>query len=319
MKASPGRREGKPSATRSAKRPGDKAVRRPRPAVTEQKRPKEQQEAVPITPDVVYIPPKPFSRNRLILGLAIVSVVVIAVVLSLSLFFKVDTQKIVVSGNDKYSAWQVFEASGIQNGEGLLTFSRARAAGNIRRLLPYVKEVRIGIKLPDTVNIEIVEVAVTYAVKDQNDSWWLLDSGGRVVEPAPAEGIESVPKILGVHIEDPQAGSQAVAFEPTQTETGPDGALLPVPVKAAQRLSIALDITGYLETNGIIGQVKSIDVNSVSDIQLWYERQYQVKLGDKTQLAEKIATMKSYIDQLQSHDSGLLDFSNLDNEFYDPS
>ena len=37
--------------------------------------------------DVVYLPPKPFSRNRLILQLATVAAVVIALVLCLSLFF----------------------------------------------------------------------------------------------------------------------------------------------------------------------------------------------------------------------------------------
>ena len=40
--------------------------------------------------EVVYLPPKPFNRNRLLLHLATVTAVVIALLLGVSLFFKVD-------------------------------------------------------------------------------------------------------------------------------------------------------------------------------------------------------------------------------------
>ena len=109
-------------------------------------------------PDVVYIPPKPFNRNRLLLSLAITLAVVLALSFSISIFFSVEV--VTVSGMEKYTAWDVREASGIKEGEGLLSFGSAKAAGKIRTLLPYVKEVQIGIKLPDTVKIEIVESTV---------------------------------------------------------------------------------------------------------------------------------------------------------------
>lgn len=272
---------------------------------------KKKEQPVKTTKDVVYLPPKPFSRNRLILHLATVAAVVLALVLGLSVFFKVDAEKITVSGANKYTPWNIAQASGIQDGDNLLTFNRAKAAGKIKKALKYVKDVRIGIKLPDTVHIDIVEVSVTYAVKAENGIWWLVSSDGRVIEKADESKIDTYTKVLGVQLEAPKEGEQAIAYQEPQTATDPDGNLVPITVTAAERLSTALDIMGYLENNSIIGKIASIDVNDLGGLQLWYGKQYQVELGDKKDLSLKIAYLKSALDQyLKTHDSGILDITN---------
>ena len=182
----------KKSAT-APQKPAQKAAAKP---VQKKPAPKKQTEPkVKSTKDIVYLPPKPFSRNRLILHLATVAAVVLALVLGLSVFFKVDGDKITVSGASKYSPWNIAQASGIQDGDNLLTFNRAKAAGQIKNSLKYVKDVRIGIKLPDTVYIDIVEVSVTYAVKAQNGNWWLVSSEGRVIEKADESKIDDYTKV----------------------------------------------------------------------------------------------------------------------------
>lgn len=285
-----------------------KTKRRPAPA-KKRTAEKKQQTSAPGA-DVVYLPPKPFSRSRLALHLVTVGAVVLAFVLGLSVFFKVDTQKITVSGADKYTAWEIANASGIRDGDNLITFSRARAAGNIKTALPYVKDVRIGIKLPDTVNIEIVEVEVTYSIKSVSGQWWLISSEGKVIEKAPEGEDANFAKILGVTILDPKIGEMAQAYQEPQTETTPDGNLVPITVTAAERLRCATDIAGFLESNGIFTKIASIDVNDVFDIQLWYGEQYQVKLGDRNELLVKIRCFKEALDQyLGVHDSGVLDIT----------
>ena len=91
--------------------------------------------------DVVYTPPKPFKRGRFLLHLATVAAVVLAIVLGMSIFFKVENVQ--VSGTKKYSAWEVSEASGIEMGSNLLTISRAQIGGSIISNLPYVDTVRV--------------------------------------------------------------------------------------------------------------------------------------------------------------------------------
>lgn len=258
--------------------------------------------------DVVYLPPKPFRRNRLLLRLATVAAVVLAVVLALSLFFKVEHFEI--AGAAKYDVSQIREASGIQEGDNLFSFGMPGASARILSL-PYIKSVRIGIRLPNTVLIEVTEFPVTYAVKAQDDSWWLVGSTGKIVEKA-AEGEEAKhTKILGVHLLNPQVGSQCVAQETAKPEVDEEGNTIPVTVTAAKRLQMALAITEQLEANNILGEIASIDVNNLGDIQLWHGEKYQVKLGDSNRLADKIHMMKLAVDKLsqESHNSGVLDIT----------
>ena len=302
-------------STKEKERKPVKKVRKPAAAGTRRrasgtataKKPPEQART---SPDVVYLPPKPFNRGRLLLHLATVVAVVVALVLGLSVFFKVE--HIEVSGNVKYTAWDVSQASGIVAGDNLLSFGQAKAAGRITTALPYVAKARVGIKLPDTVTINIEEIVVTYAVTANDESWWLISADGKVVEKLGEGGEEGYTKILGVQIKDPESGSQAVAFENHKPQTDEQGNTIPVVVPQSRRLSTALDIASYLEANGIIGKAASMDVNDLSDIQVWYGQQYQVKLGNDSQLSYKISCMYSAIcgeNGLKEHDSGVLDIS----------
>lgn len=263
------------------------------------------------TPDVVYTPARPFSRNRFLLKLLTVAAVVVAIVFGISIFFKVET--VVVSGTEKYTAWQVMEASGIREGDNLLTFGVPAASARIRAALPYVESVRIGIKLPDQVNIDIVEQDVVYAVKADDGTSWLITSGGRIVEQTSQSSAMNYTNILGFVLASPKQGAQAQAVIPQENgdDTLPEGETQSAvtAADAAQRLDAALTICQYLESNGIIGQAASVDVTNTQDLQLWYGQQYQVLLGDSSELNRKIKTMKTAIDQMDDYQSGVLDVS----------
>lgn len=281
-------------------------------AAPQTKRRTQKKETPKISSDVVYLPPKPFNRRRLALHLVTVVAVVLAVVLGLSVFFKVGGDKIEVSGCDKYTAQQVIAASGIKDGDNLLTFGRTRAAGKIISALPYVKSVRIGIKLPNTVKIEIEELDVTYALKSSDGSWWLMSADGKIVEQM-TDGDESRhTKVLGVQLESPKVGEKAIAWQDPVPPTDEDGNPVPVTVTAAERLNAVITIAGFLEQEKIIGEVSSIDVNYLMDIQLWYGNRYQILLGSSDQLGVKIATMKAAVAQVQ-YDEGTLDIRDPSN------
>lgn len=262
--------------------------------------------------DVVYLAPKPFSRHRFALQLATVGAVVLALFLGLSVFFNIDLEKTTVSGMEKYTAQQIIDASGLLDGENLLTFSRPSAASRIIKALPYVKSVRFGIKLPDTVNIEIVELEVTYAA-EADDGWYLLAADGRIVEKT--EEPDKHPRILGIHLEAPKQGEKAVAREQAHSATDADGNIIPVTVTGAKRLQTALDIACYLEDNRVIGTVRIIDVEDMGNIALRYsdsqdgKQGYDVLLGNDTDLSGKISNMKQAIAQLGELGSGILDLS----------
>lgn len=290
---------------RSASPTAVKASRKTRAATAVKTKPRRQPAPKP-SPDVVYTQPGPFNRNRFLLHLATVVAVVLAVLFGMSIFFKVKT--VTVTGMNKYTAWDVREASGIQEGENLLTISEPKLSSNIKSRLPYVDKVRIGIKLPDTVKIEIKELDVVYAIEASDSSWWLIRADGGVVEKTNSADAGLYTQITGVKLDDPEVGKAAVAAQPQQT--GEDGQTVPVTVLASEQLSAVISVLQYLESNGIIGKIKSLDVADLSSIEMWYEDRFQLLLGDTTQLSYKISLIKTAIDQhMQTYDSGILDAS----------
>ncbi len=259
------------------------------------------------TPAVIYTQPAAFNRSRLLIQLLTVTAVVAAVVLGMSVFFKVET--IMVSGAETYSEWSVREASGISEGDGLLTFSKPKAAAKIQAELSYVDNVRIGIKLPDTVIIYVEEVDVAYSVQSTQGDWWLINSEGRVVAQLDAGLYGNYTQVLGVMLEDPQVGSSAVAANEVPQETLSSGEPVPITVTGEQRLSSSLQILKALESNDIVGEAASVDVSSLEDVVLWYGTRYEVLLGDTTRMEYKIACMNDAILQMSDYQSGILDIS----------
>lgn len=319
--ASVKRRSGTKTASAKAaprsQRPSGAAVKRTTRSTSPAKRTVAAKTPVKKTerPDVVYTPPKPFTRGRILLRLAIIVAVVAALMLGLSVFFKVEN--ITVSGNEKYTAWDIASASGIQQGDNLFSFGEQKAVSNIHAELPYVDDVRIGIQLPDTVNIWVEELDVVYAIRDSYESWWLFTSDGKVVEQVTSAVAGEYTKVQGVALADPQPnGTVVAAEEPEPTDrTEPDSTEItlettaPVVVRGSDRLSAALSILQYLEQYGMIGTVTSVDVSDLGSIELWYGQQFQVNLGDTTELSYKISCMKQTIDGLKDYDTGSIDVS----------
>ena len=258
-------------------------------------------------PAVIYTQPQTFNRSRLLVQLMTIAAVVAAMVIGMSVFFKVG--EIHVAGAEVYEKWKIVEASGIQEGDNLLTFSRARASAQIRAELPYVSKVRIGIKLPETVTIYVEELDIAYAIKSSDGDWWLITSGGVVTEQITENEAANHTQVLGVTLESPEVNADATAVELVPTETTPEGELVPIAVTGSQRLYAALQILKALEANDIVGDAASIDVSRLEDVILWYGTRYQVNLGDTSRMEYKIACMNDAILQLSEYQSGILDVS----------
>ena len=179
----------------------------------------------------------------------------------------------------------------------------------------------MGIKLPDTVNIEITELEVIYSVEDASGNWWLMNDQGKIVDQTNSITAKDYIRVLGFRLEPPEIGGQAVAKE-TQSTTIPVDELLeegetvpevtmttPVGATQAERLRTALIVLQQLSQNRVAGLMDSVDVSSLTSIQLWYDGRFQVDLGDTGQLEYKIRALEATIDQMESYESGHLDLS----------
>ena len=214
--------------------------------------------------------------------------VVVAVTLGIVLFFRIHT--ITVQGNSLYSEQEIIQAAGLTEGENLITIRKSSLAGKIIAALPYVEEVRIARVLPDTVVISVKESEVAFSIEDEAGQKWLMNSDGKVLEPANEEKAQSHPAILGVTAQSPTVGSQ-VKGEP------------------ADSLEIALRILEELEGTGILPQISSINVEKTFDLVLWYGDQYEIKLGSSEDLSYKITYLAAVLEQLDDYQTGTIDLT----------
>ena len=245
----------------------------------------------------------------------LVTSVAVAVFIGLVLMAFLRVRNISVVGNSMYSREEIQEASGISEGSALLLVNKTTAASRIRAQLPYIDEVRVGIGLPDTVKIEVVELETTFAVAADDGSFWLINSGGRLIERITGKDAGDYLKIEGVRIESGETGDQAKAVEepeapaPEEETEEEEAEERPPEASAAERLDAALQIVRQLAEEDDIRSITSVDVSSIYDLQIWYGTRFQVKLGGTSELSYKLEYMVAALAQLDSYQSGVLDLT----------
>ena len=70
-----------------------------------------------------------------------------------------------------------------------------------------------------------------------------------------------------------------------------------------------MNILAALESNGVLGRIKTVDVSDLKQMLLWYGNRYQIILGDNSRMEYKIAAMKAAIQKMGEYQSGYLDVS----------
>lgn len=258
-------------------------------------------------PDVRYTAPKPMRRGSFLWKLVSMAAVVAAVFLGLSVFFRVDT--ITVAGTRKYTPWMIRQAAAVEPGDALLSIGEARVASRIIAELPYVDEVKVGIRLPGTVEIQVTELQVTYSIEDENGSWWLISSNGRAVEQVSLDKAVGYTRVEGLAIRTPQPGQQIQAVPGQIIDPGDGSAVQQDQSEADEQLQSLIAVMTALENAQIIGEVSRIDVTDLTGIWLEYPYLLRVQLGSMDRMEHKITYMAAALEQLEENQGGELDLS----------
>ena len=257
--------------------------------------------------ETIYTEAKPVNITHFLIRIATVIAIVMAVVFGMSIFFKVSQVEVV--GTEKYTVSQIQEAAGLMNGTNLLTLNKGQIASRILTKLPYVNKVlSIGIRLPDTVVIQVEETEVSYAVQSEEDTWWLVSCEGKILEKVDGSVAYSNTRILGVKLENPELGKTAVASE-MQAVPDVEGASAPITVYNFERLAAALQIAKEMEANGVLGELATIDVSDMGNITVWYGQRFEIRFGDGEGIPKKVFSVVQTIYQLGQYQAGMLDVS----------
>ena len=181
--------------------------------------------------------------------------VVAAVVLACVVFFRVNSVE--VTGNVRYTAEEIIEASGIETGDNLIAMSRSRVSAAICTKLPYVENVNIKKVLPDGVVLKVSE-RVAAASVESAEGRWLISAQGKLLEKDT--GAAKVMTIIGMTAAGPYPGGMIQVAEEEETVLG-----------------YVTQLLAQLESHGWLGQCTVLDCSAATFITLDYGI-YQVKL-----------------------------------------
>ncbi len=215
--------------------------------------------------------------------------IAVAVVLALMLvFFRVTEFE--VSGNVRYTAQEVADASGITEGDVLMGVSKVQAASHILVKLPYVEQVTVEKVLPGTVRFTVRECQAFAAATSEFGTIWLMNQEGKLLEELDEDAETAYPVITGTVLELPLAGGNA-SFQ------------------SEERGSLAMEVAAAVESAGLQSQIQSIDVTSLTGVTLVYQDRIEVLLGDGSDLEYKLAYLLGAAEELGDSARGTLDLS----------
>ena len=146
-----------------------------------------------------------------------VLVICAAILTAMTLFFRVDN--IVVTGQKRYTAEEIQAASGVKSGANMYLLNKYDIVRSITRELPYIEDIRVNRKLPDTLLIEVHESGRPFALV-QDGSAWLISAGGKIVDQLPEREAGQYGRISGCQLLAPSVGTTlALATEYASQQT----------------------------------------------------------------------------------------------------
>ncbi len=232
----------------------------------------------------------------------LVSMLVIcgAIVAALTLFFRVDT--VVVTGLSRYTAQEVQDAAGIRDGDNLLLFNKYDMAPRIVSALPYIEEVRINRKLPDTLLIEVRECRRPFALVQGGSAWLISPRGrGKIVDQVDAEEASAYPQISGCELLSPSVGTQiAMATE------------------FSTRQESLLSLLSALEEADMLDQVDGVRLDDAACIRMDYAGRFTVQMLYGADYARKLRALSLYLadEKIQDNMTGTFDLTRDDKNYF---
>ena len=221
-----------------------------------------------------------------------------AIIVALTLFFRVDT--IVVSGQERYTSQEIQDATGIAQGDNLFLLNKYDVAQNIVKALPYVEEIRISRKLPDTLLIEVRECGTPLALV-QDGSAWLISPGGKIVEQKSAAEVGDSGIIDGCKLLAPSVGTPlALATEYADQQTS------------------RLELLAALEDAGMLKQVDAIHLDDAGKVIMDYAGRFTVEMPYNADYAMKLKALRLSLEsgKIQDNMTGTFDLMQENGDAY---
>ena len=160
---------------------------------------------------------KRFNKKRIVLVVAIIAVIVISALVVALLAFVFKAKNITVTNETGfYSNEEILAAAGIEQNKGFLSIWPGSCEKKVEKNLPYVGDLEVKRKFPDTVEVTVNYTSEVFAIKN-GGTYVLLNEDGKVLKTeAPDRGSAAV--VEGLSLSSVVLGKNAT-FADIERET----------------------------------------------------------------------------------------------------
>lgn len=228
---------------------------------------------------------KPTKRkHRKVLFLVCFFAVAVGLVcgLSVTVFFPV--KNIEVSGSNIYEIEDVISASGITEEDNLLILNKGRILSNIQNKLPFVEDIELKRKLPETAVLKVKDVNTYLCFVDESTTV-RTDASLRIIP----EGFDFAENRLTIRCE---------------WTTDSSGEHIVLDNADSQIINAVLEVCRDRELS-----VEVLDLESHENIKMKIDGRFEVDFGNKYDFSGKIAQLVAMIDNIEESKSGRIDLS----------
>ena len=202
--------------------------------------------------------------------------VLFIIIFGVSVFFRVTDIEVI--GSARYTDDEIIVASGVETGDNLFLLNGDAAARRITAAMPYISDVRIGMKIPDTAVLEVTESVAFAAVQIGND-YWKVDSAGRILERTDYAGSSGLIRVTGLTLSSPKEGSKVAVDSAYDTQLG-----------------YTLDVLAAIDSAEISDDVSALDVTNISAITFVYKNTVTVRFGGGDNAEFKVTKLLAALD-----------------------
>lgn len=228
------------------------------------------------------------KRNRAITTVIIIFVLIVTAVLSLTVFFNITAIEI-NGASSVYSNDEITQSLKIEAGQNIFLFSTKKAEQEVTATLPFLDNIKIVRKLPNTIVIDITETKTSLALPYAGGCLVLSD-GLKILENV-SEVPDNLTKVYGLVPNTYKIGSQL----DTDAEDG---------------IEYLESVVQTLKLYGLLGKTSMINVSDKLNLSLVYDGRVFVMLGTANNLDYKISMLKTLVtDKIDVADTGNLDLS----------
>ena len=220
--------------------------------------------------------------------LRLMSVLLTAVVIvaALTLFFKVE--KVLVSGNSRYTTEEIIAICGVEQGDNLVLLDKYAIAQRLYTQLPYITDVRINRAFPDGLNVVVTETHAALAV-ESGGAWWLVSKSGKIVDATDELGAQEYLILRGMSAHEAQIGAQlTLSSEDAMT---------------AQRL---MELVAALDQRQMLEKTQSIDASDHEILVVQYDGRFDVELYYDADIDFKLDCLRAAVNELEPNETGTI-------------